>query len=238
MAGRGPGSEPERPMLDLIAGAEAAFLSGRRKHAADVESAVGIFLEILRGFELLDPPQPCVTVFGSARIRPEDPAYANARALGGALARAGYAVMTGGGPGLMEAANRGAREAGGSSLGCNIRLPQEQVPNPFLDSYVEFEHFFVRKLMLIKYSCAYVILPGGFGTLDEGFEIATLIQTGKLTAFPVVVMGTEFWDPFGTLLSGELSDARLIDREDLDLVRLTDDVEEAVAWIKAGAASG
>ncbi len=187
---------------------------------------------------MLDPPQPCVTVFGSARIRPEDPAYANARALGGALARAGYAVMTGGGPGLMEAANRGAREAGGSSLGCNIRLPQEQVPNPYLDSYVEFEHFFVRKLMLIKYSCAYVILPGGFGTLDEVFEIATLIQTGKLTAFPVVVMGTEFWDPFGTLLSGELSDARLIDREDLDLVRLTDDVEEAVAWIKAGAASG
>ena len=223
-------------MADLIRGAEEAFLSGRRKHSEDVESAVGIFLEIIKGFELLDPPRPCVTVFGSARIPPSDPAYVKARDLGAALAHAGFAVMTGGGPGLMEAANRGAREAGGISLGCNIRLAREQVPNAYLDSFLEFEHFFVRKLMLIKYSCAYAILPGGFGTLDEAFEIATLIQTGKLTAFPVVVMGTQFWEPFRSLLRGELSDAGLIDEKDLDLVRLTDDVADAVSWIRAGAA--
>ena len=225
-------SEPS--MIKLIEGAEQAFLSGRRRKQADVESAVGIFLELLRGFELFEVTGPCVTVFGSARIPELDKAYSSARRLGSLLSESGFTVMTGGGPGLMEAANRGAREAGGHSLGCNIRLSTEQEPNPHLDSYVEFEHFFVRKAMLIKYSSAFIVLPGGFGTLDEAFEIATLIQTGKLTKFPVVAMGTEFWEPMRGFLRGAVSEQNLINENDLDIVKLTDDVEEAVAWIKAG----
>ena len=219
------------PLLDLIEGAETAFLRGRGQRSQDVEAAVGMFLEILHGFERLTVPDPCVTVFGSARIREGEPSYDTARALGAALARAGYAVMTGGGPGLMEAANRGAKEAGGYSVGCNIRLPWEEKPNPYLDDFVEFEHFFIRKLMLIKYSTAFVILPGGYGTLDEAFEVATLIQTGKLKRFPVVVMNSEFYKPFEALLRGDMSEARLIDEEGLDIVLLTDDPDAAVAWI-------
>ena len=224
-----------RTLINLIEGAETAFLSGRGKRSEDVEAAVGIFLELLRGFERLDVPEPCVTVFGSARVPEGEQYYETARALGASLAQAGYAVMTGGGPGLMEAANRGAREAGGVSLGCNIRLPKEQEPNPYLDDFVEFEHFFIRKLMLIKYSSAFVILPGGYGTLDEAFEVATLIQTGKLKRFPVVVMNRDFYAPFEALLRGAMSKARLIDEERLDIVLLTDDPDEAVEWIKSHA---
>ena len=220
-------------LLDLIEGAETAFISGRGSRSADVEAAVGMFLEILRGFERLNVPDPCVTVFGSARIPEGDPVYETARGLGRALAEAGYAVMTGGGPGLMEAANRGAKEAGGCSIGCNIRLPSEQKPNIYLDDFVEFKHFFIRKLMLVKYSSAFVILPGGYGTLDEAFEVATLIQTGKLKRFPVVVMNKDFYEPFEKLLRGAMSKARLIDEERLDIVLITDDPDEAVVWIKS-----
>ena len=219
--------------LNLIEGAENAFLKGRGQRSEDVEAAVGIFLEILHGFERLIVPDPCVTVFGSARIGEGEPYYETSRALGGSLARAGYSVMTGGGPGLMEAANRGAKEAGGCSVGCNIRLRHEQEPNSYLDDFVEFEHFFVRKLMLIKYSCAFVILPGGYGTLDEAFEVATLIQTGKLKRFPVVVMNRDFYGPFEALLRGEMSKARMIDEEGLDIVLLTDDPDEGVEWISS-----
>jgi uncharacterized protein (TIGR00730 family) len=157
-----------------------------------------------------------------------------ARRLGGRLAGLGYTVMTGGGPGLMEAANRGAKEAGGFSLGCNITLSSEQKPNPWLDKFVRFEHFFVRKVMLIKYSCAFVVMPGGFGTLDEAFEIATLIQTGKLKRFPIVAMGKEFWGPLRTLLSETMVSLQLIEAADLNIVKLTDDVDEAVDWIESG----
>jgi uncharacterized protein (TIGR00730 family) len=221
------------PLLKLIEGAETAFMQGRGRRAEDVEAAVGIFLELLRGFERMTVPEPCVTVFGSARIPEGVPLYEKARALGSALARAGYSVMTGGGPGLMEAANRGAKEAGGHTVGCNIRLPEEQAPNPYLDDFVVFEHFFIRKLMLIKYSCAFVILPGGYGTLDEAFEVATLIQTGKLKRFPVVVMDTEFYGPFERLLRGTMSEARLIDADGLDIVLLTDEPDAAVEWISS-----
>lgn len=221
----------DKALLNLIEGAETAFLQGRGKRSDDVESAVGIFLELLQGFERLNIPEPCVTVFGSARVTESDPFYEMARELGASLARAGYAVMTGGGPGLMEATNRGAKEAGGYSVGCNIRLQREQVPNSYLDDFVEFEHFFVRKLMLVKYSCAFVILPGGYGTLDEAFEIATLIQTGKLKRFPVVVMNSEFYGPFEELLRGKMSKAHLIDEERLDIVLLTDDPDAGVSWI-------
>lgn len=224
-------------MRQLIKGAEEAFLSRDNRKPADVEAAVGIFLEILRGFEILDIPEPCVTVFGSARVPEQDPVYKLTRTLGRRLSENGFTVMTGGGPGLMEAANRGAKDAGGISLGCNIRLPSEQEPNPYLDHFVEFEHFFVRKLMMVRYSCAFVVMPGGFGTMDEGFEIATLIQTGKLKNFPVVSMGTSFWDPIRGFLRGELTDRRLIGEHDLDVAKLTDDVEEAIAWIKEGIAN-
>jgi uncharacterized protein (TIGR00730 family) len=228
------GSGEQGSMLRLVEGAEAAFLAGRRRKQADVESAVGIFLELLKGFESFDLEGPCVSVFGSARIGPGDPDYARALELGRRLAEAGFTVITGGGPGLMEAANRGAKLAGGRSIGCNIKLPLEQVPNPYLDQFVEFEHFFVRKAMLIKYSSAFVVLPGGFGTLDEAFEIATLIQTEKLSRFPVVAMGRTFWEPVRLMLRGTLQGRGLIDPDDLDVVKLTDDVPEAVDWILKG----
>ncbi len=213
---------------------EQAFLAGRRKKQADVESAVAVFLEFLRGFELLQVPDPCVSVFGSARIGPDQPYYQMARALGRKLAEAGFAVMTGGGTGLMEAANRGAREGGGFSMGCSIALPAEQRRNEFLDSFVHFDHFFVRKVMLVKYSRAFVVMPGGFGTVDEAFEIATLIQTGKLTRFPIVAMGVAFWEPVRQLLRETMVPQGLIDEVDLQLVKLTDDVQEAVDWIQTG----
>ncbi len=219
-------------MLKLVQGAEEAFLSGRRRKQEDVESAVAIFLEMLRGFELFEVPDPCVTVFGSARLGDGTPEYDMARRLGGRLAECGFAVMTGGGPGLMEAVNRGAKESGGYSMGCNIVLPQEQKPNPWLDRFVVFEHFFVRKVMLVKYSCAFVVMPGGFGTLDEAFEIATLIQCGKLKRFPIVAMSRDFWAPVRSLLRETMVRMALIEESDLDLVRLTDDVEEAVEWIR------
>ncbi|GGE61873.1 LOG family protein [Actibacterium pelagium] len=222
-------------LSELIRGTEAAFIAGRQQKQEDVESAVAIFLEILRGFKLFEVTAPCVTVFGSSRIAPGSPNYEMARALGAKLAEAGFAVMTGGGPGLMEAANRGAKEAGGTSLGCNIELETEQEPNEYLDQFMDFDHFFVRKLMLIKYSSAFVVLPGGFGTLDEAFEIATLIQTRKLTRFPVVAMGTEFWQPIQKMLVETMVEAGLINLEDLKVVKLTDDVDEAVQWICQGA---
>jgi uncharacterized protein (TIGR00730 family) len=222
------------PFLTLVEGAEQAFLSGRRQKQADVESAVAIFLEMLRGFEKLDVPEPCVTVFGSARLGEATPEYAQARLLGSLLAKSGFSVMTGGGPGLMEAANRGAKESGGFSMGCNITLPHEQHHNPYLDSYVQFEHFFVRKVMLVKYSTAFVVLPGGFGTLDEAFEIAILIQTGKLTSFPVVLMGKEFWEPVREMTAERMVKQGLIDADSLSIVRITDDPQDAVDWIKQG----
>lgn len=221
-------------MLQLIKGAEEAFLSGRRKKQADVESAVGIFLEMLRGFEQFEVPEPCVTVFGSARLLEGDPHYDLAYKLGSGLATAGFSVMTGGGPGLMEAANRGAKAAGGYSMGCNIRLPHEQMPNPYLDSYVLFEHFFVRKVMLVKYSCAFVVMPGGFGTLDEAFEIAILIQTRKLSKFPIVLMGEAFWQPLRHFIREKMVGMNLINEEDLGIVKITDSVAEAIDWIRNG----
>jgi hypothetical protein len=186
--------DPRRnALLDQVEGAEKAFLAGRRNRAADLESTVRIFLEFLRAFESFEFEAPVVTVFGSARFAEDHPHYQLAREVGSALARAGFVVMTGGGPGIMEAANRGAREAGGLSVGCNIRLPREQKPNPYLDRFIELEHFFVRKVMLVKYSCAFIVMPGGFGTLDEAFEVITLVQTGKLERFPVISMGGQFW---------------------------------------------
>jgi uncharacterized protein (TIGR00730 family) len=220
------------PLLGEIEGAEKLLLAGRQGRGADLESAVKVFLEILKGFESLKFEGPCVTVFGSARFQEGHEHYELARKLGRALAEAGYAVMTGGGPGIMEAANRGATEAGGLSLGCNITLPKEQRPNPYLDRFIQFEHFFVRKVMLVKYSSAFVVLPGGFGTLDEAFEVVTLVQTGKLERFPIVAMGGEFWTDLTEFVRDTLVAYGTIDEKDLELIRRMDDVDAAVQFIE------
>ena len=185
---------------------------------------------MIRGFRRLHFVGPCVTVFGSARVREGDAEYESAREVGAALSRIGFTVMTGGGPGVMEAANRGAKESGGHSVGCNIELPHEQAPNPYLDISIDFSYFFVRKVMLVKYSYAFVVMPGGFGTVDELFEALTLIQTGKVSNFPVVLMGTEFWGPLLQQLD-EMADEGLISPGDLDLLLTTDDVDEAIHHI-------
>ncbi len=230
-------THPRTLLLDTAGGIEKQFLAGKRDRGADLESAVRIFLEFLRGYEFFgDVQKPCVTVFGSARFKPDHPYYRMARALGRRLAEAGFAVMTGGGPGIMEAANRGAREAGGVSLGCNITLPQEQKENPFLDRFIEMNHFFVRKVMLVKYSCAFVVMPGGFGTLDETFEALTLIQCEKIDRFPVVAMGRKFWAPIRLFSRRSLLGEKTISPEDFALLKITDSVEVALRLIRQGLA--
>jgi hypothetical protein len=192
---------------------------------------VRVFCEFIRGFRALHFVGPCVTVFGSARFREEHRFYDMARRLGALLARDGFTVMTGGGPGVMEAANRGAREAGGRSIGCNIELPHEQKPNAYLDRWVTFRHFFVRKVMLVKYSYGYIAMPGGFGTLDEMTEAATLIQTGKISHFPLVLMGVEFWKPLLEFMRGTLVKEGTIAPDDVDFL-VTDSPEEAAAHVR------
>jgi uncharacterized protein (TIGR00730 family) len=187
--------------------------------------------DFVRGFRALHFVGPCVTVFGSARISPEHELYDLARQVGRALVGLGFTVMTGGGPGVMEGANRGAREAGGRSVGCNISLPHEQFPNPYLNRYVTCHYFFVRKVLLFKYSYAFVALPGGLGTLDELTEALTLIQTGKVQQFPVVLIGAAYWQPFTDLLKRMLENS-MISPADLDLVLVTDSVAEAMVHIE------
>jgi uncharacterized protein (TIGR00730 family) len=196
--------------------------------------------EFVEGFGLLAQLPPAVTVFGSARVSPADPDYACGLRLGAALAEAGYAVITGGGPGAMEAVNRGAQEAGGLSVGLGIELPFEQRLNDWVDLGVSFRYFFVRKTMFVKYAEAFVILPGGFGTLDELFEALTLVQTGKVTRFPVVLIGSAYWNGLLDWLRSTVLAAGRIGAGDLDLVSVTDDADEAVQIILArrGEAAG
>jgi uncharacterized protein (TIGR00730 family) len=172
-----------------------------------------------------------VTVFGSARVDEGEPTYELARTIGRRLAEAGYAVITGGGPGVMAAANRGCQEAGGLSVGCNVELPHEQALNPYVDLGVEFRYFFARKTMFVKYADGFVILPGGFGTLDELFEALTLIQTGKIEHFPVVLVGTAYWSGMLDWAREVLLPAEAIAMDDLDLLTLTDDPDEVVATL-------
>jgi len=207
------------------------FLEGPQRRLTEVALAVRIFCEFIRGFRALHFAGPCVTVFGSARFTEVNPYYRMARQVGAGLASAGFTVMTGGGPGIMEAANRGAKDVGGRSIGCNIVLPQEQEHNPYLDHWVTFRYFFVRKVMLVKYSYAFVALPGGFGTMDEIFETATLIQNAKIREFPLVLMGKEFWAPLVEFMSERLVKARTIDAIDLERITVTDSADEAVSVI-------
>jgi len=211
---------------------EARFLQGPRPRRSELLWALGTFMEFIRGFRVLHFVGPCVTVFGSARFKEDHPYYALAREVGRGLAQLGFTVMTGGGPGIMEAANRGAREAGGRSVGCNIQLPAKQKPNPYLDHWITFRHFFVRKVMLVKYSYAFVALPGGFGTIDEIFETATLIQTHKIRDFPIVLMGRDFWRPLTDFLHGPLEAISLIDPIDADRIIVTDSAADAVSAIR------
>jgi hypothetical protein len=229
-----PGAPAPSPLLEQIEGAEKAFLTSRRQREADLASAVRFFLEFLKAFESFEATQPCVTVFGSSRFGEEHPYYALAREIGAALARDGYAVMTGGGSGIMEAANRGAKEAGGLSLGCNIHLPREQKPNRYLDRFIEFEHFFARKVMLVKYSSAFVVMPGGLGTLDETLEIATLMQTGKLGHFPLIAVGREFWDPFFSFLRESMVRHGTIDEDEIGVIHRAETAAEVVRLVREG----
>ena len=208
------------------------LLSGPRARLSELARVIRIAREFIRGFRQLHFVGPCVTVFGSARFKEDHPYYALARDIGRRLATAGATVMTGGGPGIMEAANRGAKEAGGYSIGCNIRLPLEQKPNPYLDRWVTFRYFFVRKVLLVKYSYAFVIMPGGFGTLDELFEAVTLIQTKKIESFPVVLVGSDYWKPLLDFVRNTLIRAGTIAPEDINLLTPTDSAEVVEGIVK------
>jgi uncharacterized protein (TIGR00730 family) len=210
---------------------DTKFLSGPQPRGFELLRAWHIFNELLHGFRKLNFVGPCVTVFGSARFSEDHPYYQLARDVGQRLARAGFTVMTGGGPGIMEAANRGAKDAGGRSVGCNIELPKEQQPNKFLDVVVNFRHFYVRKVMLVKYSYAFIAMPGGFGTLDEVFEAATLIQTHKIRDFPLVLIGKQYWSPLIEMLNDSALRAGTIDEHDFGVLRVTDSPQEAIDHI-------
>ena len=211
---------------------EAPFLAGPRPRLAELGHALSICGEFIRGFRALHFVGPCVTVFGSARFIATHPYALLGLEVGRALVRQGFTVMTGGGPGIMEAANRGAKDIGGVSIGCNIRLPVEQRPNPYLDVMIEFRHFFVRKVMLVKYSYGFIALPGGFGTMDEIFETLTLIQTAKLAAFPLILMGKTYWRPLIELMRGPMLSQGTIDPGDIAHLLVTDDVEQAAEVLR------
>jgi uncharacterized protein (TIGR00730 family) len=215
--------------------ADEQFLRPVRAPFTDTDPwrVLRITAEFVEGFDALADLGPAVSVFGSARVEEGDPLYDTARSLGRALARAGFAVITGGGPGLMAAANRGCHEAGGFSIGCNIELPHEQWLNPWVDLGVEFRYFFARKTMFVKYADGFVILPGGYGTLDEFFEALTLIQTGKIRHFPVFLVGSAYWAGLIDWLRATALPAGMMEEADLELVRVTDDVEEIAATMRA-----
>jgi uncharacterized protein (TIGR00730 family) len=204
---------------------ERHLLEGPRSRTSEFLRILRIVRELFRGFRALHFVGPGVSIFGSARFAEDHPYYRLGREAGKIAAKLGFTVITGGGPGIMEAANRGAKEAGGYSVGCNIVLPREQKPNPYIDRSVTFRYFFVRKVMLMKYSQAFVILPGGFGTLDEAFEAATLIQTGKIFDFPVVFMGVDYWKPLFDFMKNGLLAQKTIDSSDLDQFVLTDSLD-------------
>ncbi|MBZ0102107.1 MAG: TIGR00730 family Rossman fold protein, partial [Thermoanaerobaculia bacterium] len=210
---------------------DRALLEGPAWRLTELRRLNRILFEFLRGFRTLHFAGPCVTVFGSARFPAGHRWYELAREMGGRIAEEGFTVMTGGGPGVMEGANRGAREAGGRSIGCNIELPFEQQPNPYLDQFLEFRYFFVRKVMLIKYSYGFVVLPGGFGTMDECFETLTLIQTEKLAPVPIALLDSVFWGGLLDWMKETMIGEGTIGPEDLRLFRIFDDPAEAARWI-------
>lgn len=200
-----------------------------KKEAWRLFRIIGEFVE---GFDVLPQFLPAVTVYGSARVKEDHPYYKLARELSQALAREGFSVLTGGGAGIMEAANRGAKEGGGNSIGLNIELPMEQVSNPYITFGLSFRYFFVRKVMMVKYASAFFLLPGGLGTLDELFETLTLLQTKKIKPFPVVLLGEEYWAGLLDWIKKRVLAEGMISESDMDLFHLTDDVEEAISLVK------
>ena len=210
---------------------EIKFLEGPQSRWKDLKFTVSVLFEFIKGLRALHFVGPCVTVFGSARFKEGHPNYELARELSGKIAQLGFTIITGGGPGIMEAANRGAREVGGRSVGCNIEQPHEQGHNPYMDKWVTIKYFFVRKTLLIKYSYAFVVLPGGFGTLDEYFEALTLIQTKMISGFPVVILDKEFHK--NIVAHNEVMKAKgTISASDTELFLVTDDINEAVEYIQ------
>lgn len=210
--------------------ADRVLLAGPQSRTEEAQTLLRVVWDFLRGFRVLHFVGPCVTVFGSARTKENDPHYRLARKMGAAIAELGFTVMTGGGPGIMEAANRGAKDVDGRSVACNIELPHEQSANPYLDRSVTLRYFFVRKTLLVKYSYAFVVMPGGFGTLDEMFEALTLIQTAKLQDFPVILMGVDYWRDQVAMIH-KMAEARMISPDDLRLLHVTDSIEEASAFL-------
>ena len=208
------------------------FFETERTLADEIRDSHKVLADLWQGVSAFEKIKNCVTIYGSARFKEGHLYYELARSIAKALAENGFSVMTGGGPGIMEAANRGAKEGGGVSLGCNIVLPFEQKLNPYVDTKVEFEFFFTRKVILRKNSVAYVLMPGGFGTMDEIFEVLTLIQTGKLPARPVVCMGKDYWKHLGTFLRETMLKVETISPEDLELALVTDDIPEAIDYIR------
>lgn len=206
------------------------YLDGPKSRGYELAFAFRVFAQFIKGFRNLHFAGPCITVFGSARFREENVFYTAAREFGKRIANLGFTVMTGGGPGIMEAANRGAFENGGKSVGCNIQLPFEQKPNEYMNKSITFEHFFVRKVLLVKYSYAFIIMPGGFGTMDEFFETLTLVQTKMVTQFPIVLFGKDYYKDLWEYLE-YMSQQGTINKDDLSLVLMTDDVDEAMNHI-------
>lgn len=210
---------------------EIQFLDGPQSRWKEFKFTIQTMIGLIRGFRALHFLGPCITVFGSARFTEEHPYYEQTRKASAAFARLGFTILTGGGPGLMEAANRGAKDVGGRSVGCNIRLPVEQQPNPYLDKWVYMKQFFLRKILLVKYSFAFVVMPGGFGTMDEYFEALTLIQTHKINNFPIIIFGKEYHRELIAYLE-RMKTSATIGPDDMNLFLVTDDIDEAVNLIR------
>ncbi|MEO6188786.1 MAG: TIGR00730 family Rossman fold protein [Ginsengibacter sp.] len=210
---------------------EIQFFEGPQSRWKDFKYALNVFFEFIKGFRALHFVGPCVTVFGSARFHEDHPFYKQARELSGEIAKLGFTIMTGGGPGIMEAANRGAKDVGGKSVGCNIILPREQSHNNYLDKWVDINHFFLRKMLLIKYSYAFVVMPGGFGTLDEFYEALTLVQTHKIKMFPIIIWDKEF---YANILEHNdiMFKAGTISPKDENLYLVSTSIEETITYIR------
>ena len=219
------------PLSQKLIHTESEYLEGPKSRSSELWFTIKMVSQFIRGFRKLHFVGPCVTVFGSARFLPDHRYYQMAEAMGALISKTGFTVMTGGGPGIMEAANKGAFNAGGTSVGCNIRLPQEQKPNAFMHEWVTLDYFFVRKFLLLKYSYAFVVFPGGWGTMDELFETLTLVQTGMIHHFPVVLMGKEYYQPLMEYLDLMLQWGT-ISKADLNYVTLTDDPQQAIAHLE------
>lgn len=210
---------------------EIQFFEGPQDRIKNFKYAVSVFFEFIKGFRALHFVGPCVTVFGSARFKEDHPFYKQARELSGEIAQLGFTIMTGGGPGIMEAANRGAKDVGGKSVGCNIVLPQEQHHNPYLDKWVDIKYFFLRKMLLVKYSYAFIVMPGGFGTLDEFFGTITLIETRKIDLFPIIIFDKEFYQHI-IEHNQKMLEAGTISGHEAKLYYVTDSIPDAIRYIK------